>query len=81
MCLLQLLCEMRKHLQLKLAVAHCDHRVRPDSQDNAAFVEAAAVRMKLPFALRVAEDGQDLSKEVRQAASMKLRALKGQKQG
>jgi tRNA(Ile)-lysidine synthase len=68
MCLLQLLWELRKQVQLELAVAHCDHRVRPDSQANAAFVEAAAARLGLPFALRVAGDEQDLSKEVKRAS-------------
>jgi tRNA(Ile)-lysidine synthase len=39
----------------QLIVAHFDHRLRPDSADDARFVGDLAARMGLPFALGTAE--------------------------
>ncbi|KAI8476340.1 MAG: hypothetical protein J3K34DRAFT_455864 [Monoraphidium minutum] len=38
LCLAQLLLDLAPHLNLRLAAAHCDHRMRPDSGACAAYV-------------------------------------------
>lgn len=43
--------ELFSQLDLELQVAHVDHCLRPDSGDDAAFVEAEARRRDLPFHL------------------------------
>ena len=55
-CLLYSLWHLRRLFRIRLAVFHFDHRLRPDSAKDAAYVRALAVRLKLPFHLRVAED-------------------------
>jgi len=55
-CLLYSLWHLRRLFRIRLAVFHFDHRLRPDSAKDAAYVRAVAARLKLPFHLRVAED-------------------------
>ena len=38
MCLLNLLCELKRKLNLKLIVAHVNHNLRPESREEAEFV-------------------------------------------
>ena len=45
----------QQHWPLQLVVAHCDHRVRPDSDDNAAHVQRCCEEMGLPYTQAVAE--------------------------
>ncbi|WP_298613249.1 tRNA lysidine(34) synthetase TilS [uncultured Thermosynechococcus sp.] len=47
-CLTQLLVDLQPHWHWSLAVVHCDHRWRPDSAANAAFVQGLAQRWHLP---------------------------------
>jgi tRNA(Ile)-lysidine synthase len=53
-CLLHTLHRVRRLLRIKLAVFHFDHRLRPDSAEDAAYVERQAGRLGLSFVLREA---------------------------
>ncbi len=48
MCLAQLLVDLQPKWQWQLAIAHCDHRWRPDSAENAVFVQQQAQSWQLP---------------------------------
>lgn len=48
LCLLHLLLDLQRHWHWQLAVAHCNHRWRPDSDANAAYVQAIAQTRQLP---------------------------------
>jgi len=54
LCLLQLLRDLQPKWNWDLAIAHCDHRWRPDSAENAVHVGRLAARMDLPFYLETA---------------------------
>ena len=47
--LVALLLGLREEMRLEVVVAHFDHRLRPDSAADAAFVEGLARRWVLPF--------------------------------
>jgi len=55
-CLLYSLWYLRRLFKIQLAVFHFDHKLRPDSAKDAAYVKRLAERLGLPFQLRVAED-------------------------
>lgn len=55
-CLLYALWHLRRLFKIRVAVFHFDHRLRPDSAKDAAYVRKLAERLKLPFHLRAAED-------------------------
>jgi tRNA(Ile)-lysidine synthase len=55
-CLLYSLWHLRRLFLIKLEVFHFDHRLRPDSADDAAYVARLAERLRLPFHLGVADD-------------------------
>jgi tRNA(Ile)-lysidine synthase len=55
-CLLYSLWHLRRLFKIRLAVFHFDHKLRPDSAEDAAYVRKIAERLKLPFHLRTAED-------------------------
>jgi tRNA(Ile)-lysidine synthase len=55
-CLLYSLWHLRRLFKIRLAVFHFDHRLRPDSAKDAAYVRRLTERLKLPFHLRTAED-------------------------
>ncbi|OIP77904.1 MAG: tRNA lysidine(34) synthetase TilS [Oscillatoriales cyanobacterium CG2_30_44_21] len=55
LCLASLLLGQRDKLNLKLTIAHCDHRWRKDSQANAEYVAELAQNWQLNFSLRTAE--------------------------
>jgi len=55
-CLLYSLWHLRRLFKIRLAVFHFDHRLRPDSAKDAAYVRRLAERLRLPFHLRTAED-------------------------
>ncbi len=55
-CLLYSLWYLRRLFKIKLAVFHFDHRLRPDSGNDAVYVGKLAERLRLPFHLRTAED-------------------------
>lgn len=55
-CLLHALHRVRRLFRVRLAVFHFDHRLRTRSGDDAAYVRRQAVRLRLPFFLREADD-------------------------
>jgi tRNA(Ile)-lysidine synthase len=54
-CLLHALHALRRLLRIRLEVLHLDHRLRPDSAADAAYVRRTAERLRVPFHLRAAE--------------------------
>jgi tRNA(Ile)-lysidine synthase len=56
MCLLHALHRLRRLFRIRLAVFHFDHRLRPDSADDARYTARQAKRLGLPFHLREAHD-------------------------
>jgi tRNA(Ile)-lysidine synthase len=65
-CLLESLVRLRRLFRIRLAVFHMDHRLRPDSATDAAYVRRLADRHGLPFHLAVAleEPGRSDSVEM-----------------
>lgn len=63
-CLLHALFRVRRLFRIKLAVFHFDHRLRPRSGDDAAYVRRQAARLGVPFFLREAEDRPDPGQSV-----------------
>jgi tRNA(Ile)-lysidine synthase len=55
-CLLYSLWHLRRLFKIRLAVFHFDHKLRPDSAKDAAYVRNLAQRLSLPFHLREATD-------------------------
>lgn len=49
LALLFILYSLRKELNLRLYIAHLDHRIRKDSHKDAKFVKALAGKLKIPF--------------------------------
>uniref|UniRef100_A0A832H1Y4 tRNA(Ile)-lysidine synthase n=1 Tax=Oscillatoriales cyanobacterium SpSt-402 TaxID=2282168 RepID=A0A832H1Y4_9CYAN len=54
-CLAKLLLDLQPKWQWSLAIAHCDHRWRADSADNATFVRELAQQWRLPYFQQTAE--------------------------
>jgi tRNA(Ile)-lysidine synthase len=63
-CVLESLVRLRRLLGVRLEVFHFDHRLRPDSSGDAAYVRRLAARHRLPFHLRVAGDGPSAGESV-----------------
>lgn len=61
LCLTKLLIDLQTKWQWKLAICHCDHRWRKDSEANANHVEKLAQNWQLPFYLQVTN--QELKSE------------------
>jgi tRNA(Ile)-lysidine synthase len=55
-CLVSALHTLRRLFRIRLEVFHFDHRLRPDSARDAAYVGRLAGRLRLPYHLIVAED-------------------------
>jgi tRNA(Ile)-lysidine synthase len=55
-CLLYSLWHLRRLFKIDLAAFHFDHKLRPDSGKDAAYVRRLAERLTVPFHLRVASD-------------------------
>ncbi|NDJ17572.1 tRNA lysidine(34) synthetase TilS [Myxacorys almedinensis] len=55
LCLARILVDLQPKWNWKLAIAHCDHRWRPDSQATADHVAALAIAWNLPIYREVAE--------------------------
>src|SRR5256885_1355169 len=54
-CLLYSLHLLRRLFRIELEVFHFDHRLRPDSGKDAAYVKRTAEKLRLPFHLRAAD--------------------------
>jgi len=48
-CLAQLFHDLQKHWHWQLAIAHCNHRWRPDADANTDHVQALAAQWHIPF--------------------------------
>lgn len=55
LCLARLLLDMQHKWQWSLAIAHCDHRWREDSAENAAYVVDLATQWQIPCWVEVAD--------------------------
>lgn len=55
LCLIKLLLDLQSKWNWRLAIVHCDHRWRSDSQANAAFVGELAQSCQVPFYLQTAD--------------------------
>ncbi len=75
-CLLYSLYHLRRLLRIRPEVFHLDHLLRPDSAKDADYVRRLAVRLKVPFHLRIAvtKPGKGESVEA-WARNERLRAL------
>lgn len=51
-CLLLVLCALKKELGIRLHVAHVNHRVRPEAGEDGAYVEQLCRERSLPFYLK-----------------------------
>lgn len=73
-CLLYSLWHLRRLFKIRIAVFHFDHKLRPDSAKDAAYVRRLAERLELPFHLRGAEDqpmkGESIEAWAREARQM-----------
>lgn len=61
LCLSKLLIDLQSKWQWKIAICHCDHRWRKDSEANANHVKKLAQNWQLPFYLQVTN--QELKSE------------------
>jgi tRNA(Ile)-lysidine synthase len=78
-CLLHALVRLRRLFRLDVACFHFDHRLRPDSGGDAAYVRAQARRLGVPFVLREATSapgpGESVEAWARTARYGALRAV------
>lgn len=56
LCLIKLLLDIQHKWQWFIAIAHCDHRWREDSQDNALAVQSLAESWQVPYHLSTAKE-------------------------
>jgi len=63
-CLLESLVRLRRLFKIRLEVFHLDHRLRPDSAKDAAYVKRLAERNRVPFHVRVAATRPDKGESV-----------------
>jgi tRNA(Ile)-lysidine synthase len=76
MCLLHVLHRLRRLFRIRLEVAHVDHRLRPGSGADAAYVRRAAARLGLPFHLVAADSEPEKGESVEAWASrIRVRSL------
>lgn len=55
LCLIKLLIDLQPKWNWQLAIIHCDHRWRSDSEANANYVENLAKTWKIPFYRQIAD--------------------------
>lgn len=65
LCLAKLLLDLRSKWSWKIAIAHCDHRWRADSQANAYQVQTLAQTWQLPYYLETATQLRESEAEAR----------------
>ena len=49
MCLLHLMCELKSKLNLKIIVAHVNHKLRAESEEEALFVKEVSDKYNLIY--------------------------------
>ena len=75
-CLVESLSRLRRLFRYRLEVVHVDHGLRPESAVDAAYVKRLALRLGLPFHLRVAASGPAKGESVEAwARAQRVRAL------
>jgi tRNA(Ile)-lysidine synthase len=65
LCLAKLLLDLRRKWHWQLAIAHCDHRWRPDSAANAEYVGQLADDWDLPFYFAKAGENSGINSEAK----------------
>jgi tRNA(Ile)-lysidine synthase len=69
-CLLETLLRLRRLFRIRLEVFHCDHRLRPGSHLDTAYVRRLAERHDLPFHVAIASDGPSAGRSMEAWASV-----------
>ncbi|MGG6266513.1 tRNA lysidine(34) synthetase TilS [Leptolyngbya sp. AN03gr2] len=77
MCLAQLMIDLRSRWNWHLAIAHCDHRWRSDSQQNAEYVATLAKQWNLPLHLKTADSVPANEAEARNWRYAQLQTIEG----
>ncbi len=80
LCLAKLLLDLRSRWQWQIAIAHCNHRWREDSDANAAHVQALAAQWQVDSWVRMAETpprGEAQARAWRYAVLTELAAEQG----
>ncbi|BAU10304.1 PP-loop protein [Leptolyngbya sp. NIES-3755] len=77
LCLAQLMIDLRSRWNWYLAIAHCDHRWRSDSQQNAEHVATLAKQWNLPFHLKTADSIPGNEAEARNWRYAQLQLIEG----
>jgi tRNA(Ile)-lysidine synthase len=72
-CLVSSLWQLRRLFRIRLAVFHFDHRLRPGSEKDAAYVHRFADRLGLPFHLRTAQDRPEKGRSIEAWATVARR--------
>lgn len=75
LCLLHLLLRLAPERRLRLHVAHLDHRLRPDSADDAEFVVRTAGAWQIPVSVDQADVGT-IAREQRRGIEETARAVR-----
>ncbi|MGK7903036.1 MAG: tRNA lysidine(34) synthetase TilS [Hormoscilla sp.] len=75
LCLIKLLLDLQSKWGWSLAIAHCDHRWRGDSQANAQHVEKLAQTWGLPYYQQTATEALNSEAAARQWRYQALRAI------
>lgn len=57
LCLIQLLLDLQPRWHWQLAIAHCNHRWRPDAEANAAYIQQLAQQWQIPYYQETAMQG------------------------
>ncbi|GAP93519.1 tRNA lysidine(34) synthetase TilS [Leptolyngbya sp. NIES-2104] len=77
LCLAQLMIDLRSRWNWQLAIAHCDHRWRSDSEENAQHVATLAEKWDLPFYLKIADSIPSNEAAAREWRYAQLQSIEG----
>lgn len=77
LCLTQLLIDLRSRWHWQLAIAHCNHRWRSDSQANADHLAHLAQSWNLPFYLKTADSPPPTEAVAREWRYAQLQSIEG----
>lgn len=80
LCLIKLLLDLQPKWNWDLAIVHCDHRWRPDSQANAEHVAELAQTWQVPFYLQTAAQVSASEADARQWRYECFRTIASQEQ-
>ena len=90
-CLLFLLCELRKEIPIALHVVHINHMIREDAGADAAYVKMICEKINIPFTLVECDvealareqhiSAEEAGRNVRYEAFYRTGAASGQQKG